>query len=141
MTQGPLSVEQLEAFESNLVAEQQRRRTEAKLTYYKPYERHATLDLAYCDEEPPIDVFHEILTRLNVTGGPLMLTFTPLLGMSEVVRRFMLEESPQRTIIKMALQDAEHYTDEVRSNIEAQYPEHMRAIRAHGIPQFGAGLV
>jgi len=40
----------------------------------------ATLDLAYCDEEPPADVFHEILTRLNVTGGPLMLTFTPLLG-------------------------------------------------------------
>src|SRR5262249_25114844 len=101
----------------------------------------ATLDLAYCDEEPPADVFHEILTRLNVTGGPLMLTFTPLLGMSEVVRRFMLETSPQRTIIKMTLDDAEHYTDEQRANIIAQYPEHMRDIRARGIQQFGAGLV
>src|SRR5262249_49212276 len=81
----------------------------------------ATLDLAYCDEEPPADVFHEILTRLNVTGGPLMLTFTPLLGMSEVVRRFMLETSPQRTIIKMTLDDdAEHYTDEQRANIIAR---------------------
>ena len=61
----------------------------------------ATLDFAWCDEEPPSDVFHEILTRLNVTGGPLIMTFTPLMGMSEVVRRFLLEKSPHRTVIKM----------------------------------------
>jgi hypothetical protein len=61
--------------------------------------------------------------------------------MSEVVRRFILETSPQRTIIKMTQDDAEHYTEEQRANIIAQYPEHMRDIRARGIPQFGAGLV
>lgn len=59
-------------------------------------------------------------------GGPLLMTFTPLLGMSEVVRRFILETSPQRTIIKMTQDDAEHYTEEQRANIIAQYPEHMR---------------
>jgi phage terminase large subunit-like protein len=101
----------------------------------------ATLDLAYCDEEPPLDVFMEILTRLNVTGGPLMLSFTPLLGMSQVVRRFMLEQSPQRTIVKMTLDDAKHYSDEQRAGIIEQYPDHMRDIRARGIPQFGAGLI
>jgi phage terminase large subunit-like protein len=101
----------------------------------------ATLDLVLCDEEPPSDIFHEILTRLNVTGGPLMLTFTPLLGMSEIVRRFLLEPSPRRAVIKMTLDDAAHYDDKQRAEIVAQYPEHMREIRAKGIPQFGAGLI
>jgi phage terminase large subunit-like protein len=101
----------------------------------------ATLDFAWCDEEPPSDVFHEILTRLNVTGGPLIMTFTPLMGMSEVVRRFLLEKSPHRTVIKMTLDDAEHYSDKQRSEIIAQYPEHMKDIRAKGIPSFGAGLI
>lgn len=90
----------------------------------------ATLDFVWCDEEPPSDVFHEILTRLNVSGGPLIMTFTPLLGMSEVVRRFLLEKSPQRSVTKMTLDDAEHYTDKQRAEIISQYPEHMRDIRA-----------
>ena len=101
----------------------------------------ATLDFAWCDEEPPSDVFHEILTRLNVTGGPLILSFTPLLGMSEVVRRFILETSPHRSVTKMTLDDADHYDDKQRAEIIAQYPDHMRDIRAKGIPQFGAGLI
>ena len=78
---------------------------------------------------------------MNVTGGPLIMTFTPLLGMSEVVRRFLLEKSPQRHVTKMTLDDAEHYTDKQRADIIAQYPEHMRDIRAKGIPSFGAGLI
>lgn len=101
----------------------------------------ATLDFAWCDEEPPSDVYHEILTRLNVTTGPLILSFTPLMGMSEVVRRFMLETSPHRCVTKMTLDDADHYNDKQRAEIIAQYPEHMRDIRAKGIPQFGAGLI
>lgn len=39
-----------------------------------------TLDWAWADEEPPSDVFTELLTRLNVGSGPLWLTQTPLLG-------------------------------------------------------------
>jgi phage terminase large subunit-like protein len=40
----------------------------------------ATIDFASLDEEPPEDVFSETLTRLNVTQGPLILSFTPLRG-------------------------------------------------------------
>ena len=36
----------------------------------------------------------EGLTRTNVTQGPIWMTFTPLLGASEVVRRFLIEKSP-----------------------------------------------
>jgi phage terminase large subunit-like protein len=51
-----------------------------------------TLDAVWFDEEPPPDVYGEGLTRTNATGGIVWLTFTPLLGMSEVVRMFLEEQ-------------------------------------------------
>lgn len=53
-----------------------------------------TLDIVWFDEEPPQDIYTEGLTRTNATGGLVYLTFTPLLGMSEVVRSF-LQDNPQ----------------------------------------------
>lgn len=50
-----------------------------------------TLDLVWFDEEPPMDIYMEGLTRTNATGGIAMITFTPLLGMSDVVRMFLTE--------------------------------------------------
>lgn len=50
-----------------------------------------TADVVWFDEEPPLDVYVEGLTRTNATGGIVYLTFTPLLGMSEVVRMFVGE--------------------------------------------------
>jgi len=51
-----------------------------------------TLDGVWFDEEPPIDIYTEGLTRTNATGGIVLVTFTPLLGMSEVVRMFLSDE-------------------------------------------------
>ena len=48
-----------------------------------------TLDFVWFDEEPPLDIYTEGLTRTNATGGLVWMTFTPLLGMSEVVLMFM----------------------------------------------------
>jgi len=41
-----------------------------------------------------MDIYTEALTRTNIGGGPVWITFTPLLGMSDVVRRFLQEKSP-----------------------------------------------
>lgn len=41
------------------------------------------------DEEPPLDIYGECLIRTATTKGIIMLTFTPLEGMSEVVLEFM----------------------------------------------------
>ncbi|WP_218940140.1 terminase large subunit domain-containing protein [Denitrobaculum tricleocarpae] len=51
-----------------------------------------TLDGVWFDEEPPQEIYTEGLTRTNATRGITMITFTPLLGMSEVVRMFLTEE-------------------------------------------------
>lgn len=48
-----------------------------------------TLDFIHMDEEPPLDIYTEALTRTNATGGAIVLTFTPLLGMSDTVARFL----------------------------------------------------
>jgi len=53
-----------------------------------------TLDLVWFDEEPPLDIYMEGLTRTNATGGLVMVTFTPLMGMSAVVRLFLAGGRP-----------------------------------------------
>lgn len=50
----------------------------------------AVRDGIWLDEEPPMEIYTEALTRTNtVDDGMIMLTFTPLLGMSDVVLMFM----------------------------------------------------
>lgn len=41
------------------------------------------------DEEPPQDVYGECLVRTATTRGIILITFTPLLGISEVVQSFL----------------------------------------------------
>lgn len=48
-----------------------------------------TLKGVWFDEEPPQDIYTEGLTRTNATGGLVILTFTPLKGMSDVVQMFL----------------------------------------------------
>lgn len=100
-----------------------------------------TVDLVWFDEEPPEDVYSEGLTRTNATDGIVMLTFTPLMGMSNVVRRFRGESSPDRQTIVMTINDAEHYTPEKRAQIIASYPAHEREARANGVPMLGSGRI
>lgn len=100
-----------------------------------------TLHLAWLDEEPPMDVYTETLTRTNTTGGIVAVTFTPLLGMSSVVMRFLLEKPEGTHVTTMTIDDAEHYTPEERRRVIAAYPAHEREARARGIPVLGSGRV
>lgn len=100
-----------------------------------------TLDGVWMDEEPPIDIYTEALTRTNATGGPLFITFTPLMGMSQVVKRFLKEKPEGTTVVNMTIDDVEHYTPEQRAAIVAAYPEHEREARARGVPMMGSGQV
>ena len=51
-----------------------------------------TVDCVWFDEEPPLDIYTEGLTRTNrgQRSQFTMITFTPLLGMSDVVSLFLL---------------------------------------------------
>lgn len=100
-----------------------------------------TVDWVWFDEEPPQDVYSEGVTRTVATGGSSVLTFTPLLGMSEVVRRFLGEKDEHRRVITMTIHDAGHISPEERERIIARYPEHEREARAMGVPILGSGRI
>lgn len=103
----------------------------------------ATLDAIYFDEEPPADIYSEGRTRTNKgqLGNKTSLTFTPLLGMTEVVMQFYENPKPHQTLVQFTIMDAEHYTEEEKKAIVDSYPEHEREARANGIPILGSGRV
>lgn len=98
-----------------------------------------TLQVVWLDEECDEGIYTECLTRTNATGGIVWMTFTPLLGMSKVVRRFLSEPSEDRADINMTIEDAEHIPIEERKKIIASYPAHERDARLNGIPMLGSG--
>jgi phage terminase large subunit-like protein len=101
-----------------------------------------TVHAVWFDEEPPEDVYSEGLTRTNATGGIAWITATPLLGITDVVRRFFPEPStPDRHLTMMTIEEAEHYSPAERARVIASYPEHEREARARGVPVLGSGRV
>lgn len=107
-----------------------------------------TVDGVWYDEEPPEDIYSEGLTRTNngQRGQFAQMTFTPLLGLSTVVSRFIMPSPDDigalsRHVTSMTIDDAEHYTPEERAKIIASYPAHEREARSKGIPTLGSGLI
>lgn len=101
-----------------------------------------TLDWLWFDEEPPLDIYTEGLTRTNATQGITFITFTPLLGMSETVMRFLGgSKMPGTHVTTMTIDDAEHYTEEQKKAIIASYPAHELEARTKGVPMLGSGRV
>lgn len=100
-----------------------------------------TLDFVWFDEEPPLPIYTEGVTRTNATDGIVWLTFTPLLGMSDVVKRFLVDKVAGTHVTTMTIHDAEHYTPERRAAIIASYPVHEREARANGVPMLGSGRI
>ena len=100
-----------------------------------------TLDLIWFDEEHDEDVYTEGVTRTNVAMGPILFTFTPLKGMTNVVKRYLVDKVQGTHITNMTIDDVDHYTPEQRAAIIASYPLHERDARAKGIPTMGSGRV
>jgi len=101
-----------------------------------------TLNYIWCDEEPPADVYGEALRRLAALKGVMLLTMTPLLGMTEVVGYFHPTPNlERRAVVMMDISEAEHYTaEEAEEEISSMQP-HERDARARGIPMLGSGRV
>lgn len=100
-----------------------------------------TVDFGWEDEEPPDDIHIEFLTRTNATNGIVCITFTPLKGMSKVVKRFLREKSPDRIVINMTIDDALHIAPEKRQQIINSYAAHEQEARIYGKPVLGSGQI
>lgn len=122
---------------------------EHSLIFFKSYEKGRekfqgeTIDWVWYDEEPPLDIYTEALTRTNngQLGQFSWMTFTPLKGMTDVVMQFYKEPTSQQSLTMMTIQDVDHYTQAQKDAIVLSYPLHEREARAKGIPILGDGRV
>jgi phage terminase large subunit-like protein len=114
---------------------------------FKSYERGRekwqgeTLDFIWFDEEPPQDIYSEGLTRVLTTRGIVYMTFTPLLGRSDVVLAYIEKPTEHRGFVNMTLEDAKHLSKEDIDKAMASWPEYEREARSKGIPMLGSGRV
>jgi phage terminase large subunit-like protein len=102
-------------------------------------------DFVWCDEEPPLDIYVEMLYRLLTTKGIAYTTFTPLLGMSDMVRRFLEDESDDaektRVVIQAGWGDVPHLDEKEKSDLAKNTPPYQVRARTEGEPALGAGAV
>jgi hypothetical protein len=69
------------------------------------------------------------------------MTFTPLKGMTNTVKRFVRDKMPGTHVTVMTINDALHYSPERRAQIIASYPAHEREARVNGVPTLGSGRI
>lgn len=125
---------------------------ESRLTF-KSYDQRreafqgSEQDVIWLDEEPPLDVYTECLLRTMTNNGMTMLTFTPLMGMSETVLSFMpngevQEQASGSKYVGMATwDDVPHLTKQQKEELWASIPPFQRDARSKGVPQLGAGAI
>lgn len=101
----------------------------------------------WCDEEPPQGVYSEASTRTATTNGIVMLTFTPLRGVSDVVKNFLPDggcgeyNDGTKSVVTMTWDDTPHLDDKTKADLIAGYAPHERDARTRGEPSLGAGAV
>ena len=100
-----------------------------------------TIHGIWFDEEPPFKTYMEGITRTNATWGLILLTYTPLKGLTNMTKRFIQEHDPNRIEVVMEDVDALHYSPEEREAIAASYPSWQREARTKGVPALGSGAV
>ena len=106
------------------------------------------LDLCVFDEQPPDDVFSELVTRTATTQGQVLCSFTPLKGLNGLVSKFWYEEEGYEHV-RVTWNDVPEVDPwgepfllfETRRQLERDYLPHEREARIAGIPVMGQGAV
>lgn len=105
-------------------------------------------DVILLDEEPPMDIYTECLLRTMTNNGMLMLTFTPLAGLSDVVLAFLpggkidaAQDDRSKCVITATWDDVPHLSEDAKRELMASIPPFQRDARSKGVPQLGAGAI
>lgn len=98
----------------------------------------------WCDEEPPSDCYTEMLYRTLTTQGIVMVTFTPLQGMSEVVTGFLEPSEAAREhkfYVQAGWKDVPHLSETDKAALIATTPPYQIKARTEGEPVLGSGAI
>ncbi len=116
---------------------------------FKTYEQRreklqgATVDLVWCDEKPPMDVYSELLARTSASDGHIIVSFTPIgsSGAEGVTYKYLSEHSPDRLAFRISANEARHISAERNAELAGEYSDAERETRLEGSPQRGTGPV
>ena len=105
--------------------------------------------LIWLDEEPPEDILTESILRTAETsdfpGGMVMLTFTPLQGLTPLILSFLPGGNFTVPVDGNAVfcdwSEVPHLSEEDKADLIAQIPPYQRDARTKGIPALGSGAV
>ena len=110
-------------------------------------------DFIWLDEECPPDIYQECIQRFRGSSaeGRLLLTFTPLSGITEVVSMFVPQfatsfnpteyEASRRKYVFCSWDDVPHLSTKEKAEKIANTLPHEREARTKGVPSIGAGKV
>ena len=106
------------------------------------------LDLVVLDEQPPDEIFSELVVRTAQRNGQVLCSFTPLKGMSGLVRKFW-DKIDGYTHVRVTWDDVPYenewgepfFSKEERDQLARDFMPWERECRMNGIPLVGQGVV
>lgn len=106
------------------------------------------LDLVVLDEQPPDETFSELVVRTAQRNGQVMCSFTPLKGMSGLVRKFW-DNIEGYTHVRVKWADIpfknewneDFFSQKEREQLSRDFMPWERECRINGIPMVGQGVV
>jgi phage terminase large subunit-like protein len=105
-------------------------------------------DIIWLDEECPQDIYQECLLRTMTNDGMIILTFTPLMGLTPLVADFLeggSVEDPKnnasKQVIMASWEDVPHISKEAREEFLSEVAPFQREARSRGVPQLGSGAI
>lgn len=100
-----------------------------------------TIHGAWMDEEAPERMYSGTVARVMSVRGFILLTVTPLYGMSWALRIWRDAGSPTVDVFRFGIKDNPHLPQDYIAGLISQWPENERAARINGDFLEFAGLV
>lgn len=126
--------------------------------------------VVWLDEECPLDIYNECNVRTATVNGIMMVTFTPLEGLTPMVvnfckradflvgakpivavditgedgeedAEFLVGRDTPKAVIQAGWNDAPWLTREMKARLLEDTPIHLRKARSEGLPAMGSGNV
>ena len=101
----------------------------------------STVDLVWCDEEPPEDIYKEAKMRIIAASGYVFLTFTPLRGVTPLCDEMMNNKNDMYGVHYLTWDDVTHLSEQDKELQIAGLGEHEIQSRKYGRPTIGTGKV